>query len=155
MELIPIFKISILLFSALMVVILTVSYIMYRVKNANQLKANANGTRRAIEIQQRMPLAQPVLVPIQVSQNEQAMQVQQRAMQQERVNLKPRERFQVVNQQQSDLRIFQTEVTLEKPFYHPRQSENKAQFLSRKSFNLFDSYSSGGEKLHKLHLSAG
>lgn len=152
MELIPIFKISIILFSIAMVVILTISYIMYRVKNAK--KQNELGNR-AIEIQQRMAVAQPVLIPVQVSQKEQALQVQQRVMQQERVSMKPRERFQVVNQQQSDLRIFQTEVTLEKPFYHPRQSENKAQFLSRKSFNLFDSYSSGGEKLHKLNLSAG
>ena len=151
MELIPIFKISIILFSIIMGIVITVSYIMYRVKNA---KLEKNSGSKSIDLGQKAIIAQPALIPIHVAQKEQAVQVQQRAMQQERVNLKPRERFQVVNQQQSDLRIFQTEVTTAKPFYHPRHAENKKQFVARKSFNLFDNYSSGGEKLSKMSLSA-
>jgi len=152
MELLPIFKTSLILFMLVMTAVLTVSYVMYKIKNLNKqeaLKAKLNSNPESRSV------AHQIIVP--VAQQEQYRNVQYRVDQQKlrvQEQAKPKDRFQIVNEQQVALRIYQTEaVAIDAPYYHPRNAENKRQFLSRKPFNLFDSYSSGGEKLHKLSLS--
>ena len=144
MELLPIFRTSLILFMIVMGAVITISYIMYKIKNLDKENAKSK--------QLRVPERTPVMVPAPV-QREQHNNVHRRAVQQkQRVQVKPRERFLVVNQQQADIRIYRTESVISAPFYHPRESENNRQFLSRKPFDLFDNYSTGGEKLHRLHV---
>ncbi len=147
MELLPIFRTSLILFMIVMTGIVSISYIMYKIKNLNkeENKSKKSGTPERTPVQQMMVPA-PVL-------REQSSNISRRAVQQkQRVQVKPRERFLIVNQQQADIRIYQTEAVINAPFYHPRNEENNRQFLSRKSFDLFENYSTGGEKLHRLHV---
>jgi hypothetical protein len=152
MELLPIIETALLVFTVFTVVALSVSYSLYKIKK-NEQKAEA------VQIQQEPApqyLQQAAIVQ-QTPYQEQMYQLQQRQIQRqeaERVqNLRPRERFQVVNNQQSDLRVAAAITPANQPFYHPRSVENRHQRASRKSFNLFDNYSNGGEKLEKLNLS--
>lgn len=147
MELLPIFKTSLILFMIVMGVVVSISYIMYKIRHLKQDENKAKQMR----IPERTPV-QHMMVPAPV-QREQSSNISHRAVQQkQRVHVKPRERFLIVNQQQADIRIYQTEAVIDAPFYHPRNEENNRQFLSRKPFDLFENYSSGGEKLHRLHV---
>jgi len=149
MELLPIFRTSLILFMIVMGAVVTISYIMYKIKNLDK----ENEKSKQLRVPERTPV-QHVMVPAPV-QREQSDNISHRAVQHRQraqVQPKPRERFLVVNQQQADIRIYQTEAVIDAPFYHPRESENNKQFLSRKPFNLFDNYSTGGEKLHRLHV---
>jgi hypothetical protein len=149
MELLPIFKTSLILFMIVMAAFVSISYIMYKIKNMDKEDEKS----KKMPMPARTPVQQ-MMVPAPV-QKEQYYNISHRAVQQrERVQVqpKPRERFLVVNQQQADIRIYQTEAALSAPFYHPRIEENSKQHLSRKPFDLFENYSNGGEKLHRLHV---
>ncbi len=147
MELLPIFRTSLILFMIVMSGIVSISYIMYKIKS---LDKEQNRSKKSGE-PERTPVQQ-MMVPVPV-QREQSSNISRRAVQQkQRIQVKPRERFLIVNQQQADIRIYQTEAVIDAPFYHPRKEENNRQFLSRKPFDLFENYSTGGEKLHRLHV---
>jgi hypothetical protein len=149
MELLPIFKTSLILFMIVMSVLVSISYIMYKIRHLKQDEDKA----KQLRIPERTPVQQ-MMVPAPV-QREQSRNISHRAVQSRQraqVQPKPRERFLIVNQQQADIRIYQTEAVIDAPFYHPRSAENNKQFLSRKPFDLFENYSTGGEKLHRLHV---
>ena len=152
MELLPIIETALLVFTVFTVVALTVSYSLYKIKKGERASAEKAQQAEAI-VQHPAPVAQPVQAPYQ----EQIFQLQARQMHHQEVEriqaIKQRERFQVVNMQQSDLRVAAAVTPASQPFYHPRAAENRKQRMGRKSFNLFDNYSNGGEKLEKLNLS--
>ncbi|MCE1187825.1 MAG: hypothetical protein LWX56_01690 [Ignavibacteria bacterium] len=165
MELFPLIKLSLIVFSILTGIVMVISYILYKIKNARkQSIARAEKVQQQKFIQQpqngyyQPAMAQYQYADIQSANQhpvyEQQAQAQQRKRTvkiQPKVVLRPVERFQIVNQQQVDLRV-QAIAQINKPFYHPRTAESKRQIISRKSFNLADNYSNGGEKLHKLNL---
>ncbi len=152
MELLPIIETALLVFTVFTVVALTVSYSLYKIKKSERAASEKN-ERAAVAEQEYHPAPVAPQIPYQ----EQIYQLQQRQRQHqdlERIQaIKQRERFQVVNNQQSDLRVAAAVAPASQPFYHPRAVENRKQRMGRKSFNLLDNYSNGGEKLEKLNLS--
>ena len=153
MELLPIIEQALTVFTIFSVVTLTISYILYKMKQKEKQKSLET---KPVSVQ--VPVAQFVPPPVQqATYQEQSFQIDQRKMQLQEVErvqaIKSRDRFQVVNAQQSDLRVAAAVTLSNQPFYHPRASENRKQIMGRKSFNLFDNYSNGGEKLEKLNLS--
>ncbi len=153
MELYPIIRQALIVFVVFAIVTLTISYILYKMKH----KAKKNVESKPVPV--HTPSAQQLADSVnEIPYQEQSFQINQRKMQSqvvERVQaIKSRDRFQVVNNQQPDLRVVAAVTPSNQPFYHPRASENRKQLIGRKSFNLFDNYSNGGEKLEKLNLSA-
>ncbi len=153
MELLPIIEQALKFFIIFSVVTLTISYVLYKMKQ-NEKQKNSETQYAPLQT----PAAQIVHPLVQeVPYQEQSFQIDQRKMQLQEVErvqaIKSRDRFQVVNVQQSDLRVAAAVMPSNQPFYHPRASENRKQIIGRKSFNLFDNYSNGGEKLDKLNLS--
>ncbi len=162
MELIPIIKLAVSLFSILAVFVLSVSYIMYRIKNPLKQKKGSIEKSPVIEqsvnpkIKEAYQMVAPVPSEIPVYQhNDQSIQATQRRkqeLQREQRVERPKMRLMVVNQQQSDYRVFNA-TNAGRPFYAPRTIESKKQNVTRKkSVNIFDNYSNGGERLHKINL---
>lgn len=153
MELLPIIETALFVFAVFTTVALTVSYSLYKIKKRDQRAAEARAQQEAYPVYNQGPVQE---MP-QVVYQEQTYQMQQRQIQRQEVervqSVRPRERFQVVNNQQSELRVAAAVAPAVQPFYHPRAVENRRQSAGRKAFNLFDSYSNGGEKLEKLNLS--
>ncbi len=161
MELLPIIETAVLVFSVFTVVTLVISYSLYKIKQKERL-TNAEPAAVKVVPQAKAAMqynAAPVVEKKEpsASYHEQVFQFQQRQIQQQEVarvqQIMARDRFLVVNNQQPEMRAVAAVNKSTQPFYHPRASETRKQIMGRKSFNLFDNYSNGGEKLEKLNLS--
>lgn len=159
MELFPIIKLALTVFSILSAVVIIASYILYKLRGSNKKQTAAQPLQpshpainhvRQVEVGVGHAVAQAAADQSHYNEQIAQAQLRKKTVKIQKPVVRPRERFKVVNQQQNILR--QQVILEEKPFYHPRTAESKRQIVSRKSFSLIENYSNGGEKLHKLNL---
>jgi hypothetical protein len=147
MELYPIIELSVIVFGPFAIIVISSSFISYK------LRKKIKPQDRLIEMTpvHLQPAVQIIPETHYQVQHEQIEYRRETQMKMQAVPVRPIERFQVLNQQQLEIRSIMADENT--PFYHPRAVENQRQFADRKAFSLFDNYSNSGERLHKLNLS--
>lgn len=154
MELIPIIKLALVVFSGVVGILMIVSYFIYKIKNSKVPKRSEMQTPAVKQFVTSTHKAktQTLQTPA-VAQNDQAYYVPQRKAHEniakQKPNLAPRERFQVLNSQKVDLRPALINAEQERAFYQPGTYYNE--FVpTQTARSLFDRYSHGNDRLHKL-----
>lgn len=157
MELIPIVKLAFTVFSIAVIVIVTISYTLYKIKNRNVIMPKVQPTKvkqtNVNRLQKQDYDSKRIQALAQLENKEQLFLVPVRNSQfvsQKIQNLTPQERFKILNSQKiadSNLKILKDA----KLYYHPAQETPRYTPKSNNQ-NLFDSYSSGGDRLYKLNL---
>jgi len=156
MELIPIIKLALVVFAGFVGLSMIISYFLYKIKNAKMPKRS---DVQATPVKQFVTTSHKVKVSgvhtKDAAQNDQAYYVPQRKVHQQVVKqqpaIAPRERFQVLNHQIVEERPAVLNLEQKKAFYQPRTNYNVFT-PSQTAKSLFDRYSSGNERLHKLNF---
>lgn len=141
MELIPIIKLALTLFSILFILVTSVSYVLYKIKKR---KSKSNPVIAAKELISPMNIGQPILAPAHANQVTYVRKKTASVQHLTRIKYQqPKERFKILND--STLYREKKKVVEEMPraFYQPQIEE-------RTKFSLYDHYSDNGDKLKSL-----
>lgn len=159
MELIPIIKLSVVVFTIVAGFVITLSYMMYKLRGNDKkpwLRKTIQSITRVTEghtnmVQMAAPTPAFVSIPTYSDQMDQAAYRQVQAAQPRVVRVeRPRERFKVVNNQQVELRkvnYYHSQVREFQP-----SAEQKAQARAFNRNNVLSSYASGNDSLKKMSL---
>jgi serine/threonine protein kinase HipA of HipAB toxin-antitoxin module len=154
MELIPIIKLALVVFTGVVGILMIVSYFIYKIKNSKVPKRSeiqAQSVKQFVTSSHKAK-TQTLQTPA-VAQNDQAYYVPQRKAHENNVKQKPilapRERFQVLNSQNVEVRPALINAEQERAFYQPGTNYNVFT-PSHTARSLFDRYSHGNDRLHKL-----
>jgi len=159
MELIPIIKLAVVIFATVVFFVIIISYTIYKAKEKMQIQPknqkNGNSSKKQIIARKDesafsknhysgqankeqiyfVPQRQVVHVPV-------LAQSQPRS----------KERFKVVNDQQTNYKIYESRVERPKAFYHPNEQSAKSFTFRSPKGNILDNYSLPNEPLRKLAL---
>lgn len=143
MELIPIIKLALTLFSILFILITSVSYVLYKIK-----KRKRNSRADVVDAKELIApknLAQPQLAPVHPNQVTYVRKKTASIQHSTRIKYQqPKERFKILNDSTLYREKKQTIVDeTPRAFYQPQIKE-------RTKFSLYDHYSDEGDKLRSL-----
>lgn len=142
MELIPIIKLALTLFSVLFILVTSVSYVLYKMKRRNK---QANPVVDAKQFIAPKNVGQPELIPVHANQVTYVRKKTASVQHLTRIKYQqPRERFKILNDSTLYREKKQTVVEeAARAFYQPQVKE-------RTRFSLYDHYSDGSDKLKSL-----
>lgn len=161
MELIPIIKLSLVIFATVVFFIVLISYMIYKAKEKRSVRPwdkknerENNGkshsapiySERALQRSQYSELVNKELLQLVPQRETRRVPVLAHA------EPRSRERFKVVNEEQLNYKIYQTRVEKQRAFYHPSDETVKSFSFTVPTANILDSYSLPNEPLRKLAL---
>lgn len=161
MELIPIIKLTLVIFATIVFFIVLISYMIYKAKEKrtvrpwdkkNERENNGKShsapiySERALQRSQYSELVNKELLQLVPHRETRRVPVLAHA------EPRSRERFKVVNEEQLNYKIYQTRVEKPRAFYYPGSQTMKAFSFPAPTENILDSYSLPNEPLRKLAL---
>jgi len=161
MELIPIIKLALIVFSTVLFFVILISYAIYKARSkkndtpggkksgpSNGTKIHRSQAKNESHVYRR-ELSKSVQVAMEIVPQREVKRVPVLVRAQPRY----RERFKIVNDQSVNYKIFETKAEKPRVFYHPNtQGANNSFSFKAKSENILDNYSLPNEPLRKLAL---